>query len=41
MVKFEEAIAPLKKGIELDISKNTQTFILTIFSGVIATYEDS
>ena len=41
MVKFEEAIAPLKKGIELDISKNTQTFILTIFSGAIATYEDS
>ena len=25
----------------LDISKNTQTLILTIFSGAIATYEDS
>ena len=27
--------------ISLDISKNTQTLILTIFSGAIATYEDS
>ena len=25
----------------IDISKNTQTLILTIFSGAIATYEDS
>ena len=25
----------------VDISKNTQTLILTIFSGAIATYEDS
>ncbi|MDE5117078.1 MAG: hypothetical protein O4860_07565 [Trichodesmium sp. St2_bin2_1] len=25
----------------LDISKNTQTLIQTIFSGAIATYEDS
>ena len=27
--------------VPLDISKNTQTLILTIFSGAIATYEDS
>ena len=29
------------RGIAIDISKNTQTLILTIFSGAIATYEDS
>ena len=27
--------------LSIDISKNTQTLILTIFSGAIATYEDS
>ena len=34
------AAAPILMNL-LDISKNTQTLILTIFSGAIATYEDS